>query len=691
MKKLVTLLFIISITSLSQAKISIQFDPTVPQMRIAAEKIEKSYASSPDKSDTLVSISFSIRPELGPETYALSSSNDGWNIAGGDTTGILYGAYELAGQIKLHGIGKVKTKSESPHFPFRAIKFNLPWSSYRVHEALQLHQETVRDLAYWEAFMDMMVENRFNVLSLWAIHPFTYMIRPENFPEACPFSDDELAEWQTYWKALFKMASDRGIETYIVWWNIFVSPEFAKTHNVADYSILPAHYGKGENNEMIDRYNRECVTQLINEYDDLTGVGVSLGERMLHIDAQEREQWILDVVVEGMRDAKRKVKFIHRAPFTRHAEITRKGIESLVDFPSPIWVEYKFNASHGHSTPKLTVTHGADINTAYWDPMPENYKMVWMMRNEDFMLLRWGQSDFIREHIDLNDHAYVGGYFVGSESYIPAKDYIQKRPDERINWTYAFERQWLFYRLWGKLLYNPDTAEQQFEDEFAHRYGKEPAATLYQTTKLAGNVALRIASFYRGSNDPSLTVEHFLNTRLVWNGGDTPFIHINEFIDHPVLEPSYLSIKDFVEKKQSNTSIPDTIVTPLELADISEAEASQTLALLDTIKSTPGSIDYEIADVAAWSHLGLYFAEKLRGGVALQTYRVNGDKSAQKRAVAHLQKALIHWKRLAEVTDVVYNEVPSVKLLYLETPEKLSWKALIKHVENDIRIAETAR
>ena len=34
----------------------------------------------------------------------------------------------------------------------------------------------------------MMVENRFNAISLWTLHPFTYMIRPKNFPEASPWT-----------------------------------------------------------------------------------------------------------------------------------------------------------------------------------------------------------------------------------------------------------------------------------------------------------------------------------------------------------------------------------------------------------------------------------------------------------------------------------------------------------------------
>ena len=41
-------------------------------------------------------------------------------------------------------------------------------------------------------------------------------------------SDEEFAEWRQFWTSLFRMAKDRGIETYLVNWNIFVSPEFAK-------------------------------------------------------------------------------------------------------------------------------------------------------------------------------------------------------------------------------------------------------------------------------------------------------------------------------------------------------------------------------------------------------------------------------------------------------------------------------
>ena len=91
---------------------------------------------------------------------------------------------------------------------------------------------------------------------------------------------------------------------------------------------------------------------------------------------------------------------------------------------------------------------------------------------------------------------YVGGYFVGSETYIPALDYFTAK--DPVGWKYAFERQWLFYKLWGRLLYDPATPDSVFEAEFTRRYGaqgRDPAASLCTGVQHAAapGVAVRLA------------------------------------------------------------------------------------------------------------------------------------------------------------------------------------------------------
>ena len=126
----------------------------------------------------------------------------------------MYGVLDIDSQLRRgRTLESLQEKAVEAHYPFRAIKFNLPWYSYREGEHLALHTETCRDLKFWEAFLDMMVDNKFNTLSLWNMHPYMYMVRPTNFPKASPFSDAEMAEWQTFWHGLFKMAKQRGIDT----------------------------------------------------------------------------------------------------------------------------------------------------------------------------------------------------------------------------------------------------------------------------------------------------------------------------------------------------------------------------------------------------------------------------------------------------------------------------------------------
>ncbi|MEM1107998.1 MAG: hypothetical protein AAGH99_04825 [Planctomycetota bacterium] len=671
-------------------------DSSVIQHGVA--KLNAQLASTSPATD--LSIEVRLDPQLVSEAFEQRrySNADELTVIGGDERGAMYGLLDLADQLRLNGnnADALRLNKAKPHLPFRAIKFNTPWSAYRSHPAITQHWETCRDLTYWEAFLDMMAENRFNALSLWSLHPFTYMVRPEAFPESySSISEAEHAEWREFYTELFKMAKDRGIETYVVWWTIFVSPDFAKAHDVADYSINLEFYGQGENNELVDRYNRTCVTELINDYPDLTGVGVSLGERIFHLNPAERQEWIVDNVVAGIREADRPVKFIHRAPFTGDAQVTRTAVDALDEEPNiikPVLMEYKFNASHGHSSTRLHRTHGAGVNDAYWNPLPKNHRMIWMMRNESFTALRWGQTDFIREHIRNNTHPYVGGYFVGSETYVPGKAYHQKRPDPRIDWKYAFERTDRFYRQWGRLLYDPAAPESVFIDDLRTRYG-EAAAPLHQAQQLAGQVPLRISTIFAGNNDPSLTAEFMMDgarSRLK-NGekdGGTLFIQIDEFISHETLDPVWLNAASYAEAVVKGWPLEPGRTTPIDLAVVMQRDAEATLAILDSIDAPPGRIDYEIADARAWSHLSLHFAEKLRGAVALKRFRLAGDVAQQELAVRHLEQALEHWKDLAEVTEAVYAPFLSTKLIWLTDDGLITWRMMIPMVEADI---ETAR
>jgi len=297
-------------------------------LRYALGKLESALAtnsaalkrsSSPGPAMALkVGIDPSLLQALGADGFRLEQQGKTLVVSASSDRGAMYGVLDVAEQIRLGAApDRIAARTIKAPFEFRAIKFNLPWAAYRTSFAIEQHDETCRDLRFWEAFLDMMAANRFNVLTLWSLHPFHYMVRPRSFPEACPFNDTELAKWQRLWHGLFALARERGIETYLINWNIFVSPEFARAHQVARWSETGAHYGQTpETNAIVTRYTREVISQVLDEYPELTGLGITLGEQMGGMTPDQRRDWLEQTIFAGIADARRSARFIYRAPLS---------------------------------------------------------------------------------------------------------------------------------------------------------------------------------------------------------------------------------------------------------------------------------------------------------------------------------------------------------------------------------------
>jgi hypothetical protein len=406
--------------------------------------------------------------------------------------------------------------------------------------------------------------------------------------------------------------------------------------------------------------------------------------------SEQRAAWIERVYIAGMQASKHHARLIYRAPLTADTgasgttspeteKITRDSIDHA-DVAQPVWVELKYNWSHAHSTPHLYIVHGGGISGGYWDPMPSSLKVVFTMRNEDFFVLRWGDPDFIREAIAYNSEDWVGGFIVGSECYIPAKDYIHADTPHR-TWKYAFERQWLFYSLWGRLLFDPTTPDSVFAAQLSERYGADRGADLLEAWKTASRAPLHIASFYQGTSDGTLYSEGFAAQR----GREMQLISIDQLINRPTLDPSYVSIADFVK---AGRQAPAGKTSPLKLADTAEREAAEVMRIVQAIRggrSVEPTLDCELMDLESWAWMDRYLAEKLRGGVALATFRATGDAAEKQRAVDALERAATDFGTLARLIHSHNNPViPNI------FDANFSWTKLAPQAQADVETARTA-
>ncbi|MDE2410340.1 MAG: hypothetical protein KGM18_01060 [Sphingomonadales bacterium] len=690
--------------------VSIAYDRTSAQASYAAAQLRAALVRNHASAGTggqprPFQVVLAVSPrKLGTEAFAIVAGRHSLTVTGGDNRGLIYGALAVVEQLDTgRKVEFLRNATGTPSLAFRAIKFDLPWESYRASAALDQHLSTVRDIRFWTSFFDMMARNRFNAITLSNLHPWPYMVRTKGFPEANPFDDRQLEQWRLLHHAIFRLARERGIDTYLLPFNIFVSKEFAAAHGVGAQNVYPRYNTTGDNAPIIRDYVRASIEQVLEEYPDLTGLGINMGEGMGGMTAGERVDWIDGTYLAAIRNARRPVKLLwnlssvdtkewrRTSPDPRVDErMLRAAIERFDHADGPIQVGLKFNWSHALSSPKLVQIHGGKVGDTYFTPPPRNYRIDWIVRNEDVFALRWGVPSFVRQHIRANGSAsYVDGYTIGSETYIPALDYftaVAPHPQ----WHYGFERQWLFYMLWGRLLYDPATPDALFAGAFAHRYGAR-GRNLLSAYERASATPLRLASLFHSEWDHTLYSEGML-----WlDGRSMAYIGVEALIRQPVLDPAYVGVADYVAETNSGQTFPRSRMTPPRLADRLDRDCREALRLVAGIK--PGddlALAYELADIRTWAHMGLHLAAKLRGAVDLQTYRTTGAAAAKERAVAHLKVALAEWDEVAGITDPLYKPMLLTHFTgqssALNPDARFHWKSLRPAVAADVDLARNS-
>ncbi|MEJ7739301.1 MAG: hypothetical protein WKF97_17885 [Chitinophagaceae bacterium] len=176
------------------------------------------------------------------------------------------------------------------------------------------------------------------------------------------------------------------------------------------------------------------------------------------------------------------------------------------------------------------------------------------------------------------------------------------------------------------------------------------------------------------------------------------YISIDRLIKQPPTDPDYVSVQDYVKIISSGGQVDKNKITPPVLARMLEQDCHEALELVKKIKvSGNNTLMYEVADIKIWANLGLHLAEKLKGAVALQTYRVKGGEENRQRSVKHLEKALQFWELVVDITRPLYNDMPLVH--YSEQNGVRSkenehllfhWEKLRPYVAKDVETAKRA-
>lgn len=641
---------------------------------------------------------------LGWQCYAIRIKNAGKQkliyVLAGDESGALYGALDIAEALRINTINTIKDSDNKPYLDRRGIKFNIPLDlrtpSYTdPSDAAQQNIPNVWDKKFWETYLDEMALNRYNVLSLWSLHPFPSMVKIPEYPDVAlndvwrtreKFDDGyshqgknfvrpnllknvevikkiTIDEKISFWKEVMQMAKDRGIEVYVFTWNIFTNGAEGK-HGITN----------SQQNDTTIAYFRAAVREMVITYPLLAGIGITAGESM---DGKLKgeyanEKWLWRTYGEGIRDALnkqpgRKFRLIHRFHQTSLSEIKN----AFHDYPGVIDLSLKYAIAHMYA-----ITNPPFVDAAM--PLLSQQTKSWLtIRNDDIYSFRWANNDFARQFIkDIPEPEKIAGYYMGPDGYNWGRDYLTKGTAHQL----ILQKQWYSFMLWGRLSYDPDLADEIFFKNLQTHFPSIAIGKIYKPWSAASMIFPWITRYVWGDIDlkwlPEANISH---------PSHKGFFTVADYIEREPMPGSNIR-NIYLWAQYQHEGKKDSLQSPLAVADTLTKLSSIALSGLKLLPQRKlnsfTELDQTLGDIEAFAHIGNYYASKMRAACSLAMFDQFANEADRKKSIEYLEEAKRHWAQYAKVYSSLYKPALYNRVGYVDIPK------LISKVEADITIAK---
>ncbi len=214
-------------------------------------------------------------------------------------------------------------------------------------------------------------------------------------------------------------------------------------------------------------------------------------------------------------------------------------------------------------------------------------------------------------------------------------------------YDYEFERYWNFYRLFGRLTYDPKAAPEVWEHEFTVRFGAKAAGPLASAMQRASQVLPRIvAASYRYSNFPTTRGWAEMNRQ-----GSLPEYAGEQGSDIQ----QFLNVRD--EAKSIVAGTDTAMRRPEETSRWFAKTADDILAQVAAAGNANGKeFQSTVTDLKILSGLARYHSRRLLAGVCYNLYKETGDLASFDEAIAYEKSALDAWGQIVAAAGDVYSE-----------------------------------
>jgi hypothetical protein len=233
--------------------------------------------------------------------------------------------------------------------------------------------------------------------------------------------------------------------------------------------------------------------------------------------------------------------------------------------------------------------------------------------------------------------------------------YLDRTLEPKHDWEkFCYE-----YRLWGRLLYNPDSDPETWRRYLRSEF-KDAAQPVERALGSASRVLPVITTSHGASgSNHSYWPEMYMNMPIVDPHRAEPYRDTADpkvFGNVSAFDPQLFSSADECAEALAKGEMPakyNALDVAQWLDDLSTEASRQHAAAARTADKNTPEFRRVAADVAIQAGIGRFFAYKLRSAVLWSLYQRTGDRTALAEAVKAYRTARQAWASMAEVAKPV--------------------------------------
>jgi hypothetical protein len=639
-----------------------------------------------------------------PESLALfevGSTSSRSIVAGGfDVRGLAYALTELADRVR-HG------RALQIDRPILENSSNPVRSVMRQFTSELLDKPWFYDREQWPAYLDLLATQRFNRLHLafgfgydslnrvddsYFLFLYPFVVSLPGYPvRATNLSDSERDRNLQMLQFISEETIRRGMDFQLgIWMHGYLWPNSPRAQNTIEGLTAETH----------GPYCRDALTAILRKCPAISSVGLRIhGES--GVAEGSYEFWA--TVFDGVKRCGRTVEM------DLHAKgIDDTMIQHALATGLPVNLSPKYSAEH-FGMPY----HQAAIRELEMPEAGRTGSGLMTLSEGSRVFTRYGYADLLRDDrkytvrhrvfsgtqriLLWHDPVFTAAYsrmfqFCGSTgadlmepltcrgrrgSAVPGRrsGYTDASLEPRWDW----EKYASWYRVWGRLMYNPDSSSEVLARPFG------PRTALQSALSSASRILPIVTTAYLPSAAcDGYWPEIYWNQPMVAPPKDNPYgdtLAPKVFQNASPLDPQlFSSMRECAQELLGKSGTGK--YSPIEVAQWLDDFATKALEGLKS-EGKPQSPDARriAIDVQMQAGIGRFFAAKFRAGVLYSIYEQAGYRAAFDEALRAYRTARVRWNDVADLGKTIYAADLSASNRF---DERGQWLDRLQGIDQDI-------